>query len=40
MKRTKNQGLMNLFTPNQIKKSKFHKLASLKHYEILHDFLI
>ncbi len=31
---------MNFLTPNHIKEPKFHKLASLKHYEILNGSLI
>jgi len=38
MKRTKNQGLMNFLTPNSPGNSKFHKLATLKQYEILYEF--
>jgi len=38
MKRIKNQGLMNFLTPNCSENSKFHKLASLKQYEILNEF--
>jgi len=39
IKRTKNQGFTDFLTPNCSKKPKFHKLASLKHYEILNGFL-